>query len=382
MQSKSAGNLINSNQITSNHQLNKSKKHNSVKSNHSTYQSDSLTRHFPSSSTIESLKQFGIPLSSCQDCQLGHDSASVPFNLDGYPENFSIDTKTPLLGHIKPFDLLILCSSGKTDWPHDVCKDPLSIPGQLRKLYPKLPNSTKLSIPGIFPLPKHLQNNQINNSKNLQSLDSDQSLQQNLNLAILSSSHFSTSNNDQSHSLIILPDWVRITEVTLNNLPNFKENLQSSQTNQKQIQGNSKKSKLPYQVIILICSHKTRDKRCSISAGVLEEEMIQSIESNLEDWKVDCRGDYDLNHIDDDENWAGIFKVSHTGGHKFAGNMIINFPFGTSIWYGRVTKADCKRIVQETIISKNVIPELLKGGVGLNQLKNLPSCSQKNSLNW
>jgi hypothetical protein len=33
---------------------------------------------------------------------------------------------------------------------------------------------------------------------------------------------------------------------------------------------------------------------------------------------------------------ALLVKVSHVGGHKFAGNVIVYSPSGTGVWYGRV----------------------------------------------
>lgn len=34
---------------------------------------------------------------------------------------------------------------------------------------------------------------------------------------------------------------------------------------------------------------------------------------------------------------ALLLKVSHVGGHKYAGNMVLYAPSGAGIWYGRVT---------------------------------------------
>ena len=38
-----------------------------------------------------------------------------------------------------------------------------------------------------------------------------------------------------------------------------------------------------------------------------------------------------------DHKKALLIKTSHIGGHKFAGNLIICFPTGASVWYGRVS---------------------------------------------
>lgn len=47
------------------------------------------------------------------------------------------------------------------------------------------------------------------------------------------------------------------------------------------------------------------------------------------------------------------------------GNVILYFPNGTSVWFGRVTPADVGVIVDRTIMQGKVIPELLRGGLGL-----------------
>lgn len=149
---------------------------------------------------------------------------------------------------------------------------------------------------------------------------------------------------------------------------------------------------LPHELIILLCSHKTRDKRCAIAAPLLREALTDAIEASGPEWRVETRGDETLPTTD---RLVGIFQVSHSGGHKFAGNMIIWFSNGASVWlsyrfrnlltgicllnvhslwvftyrYGRVTPLDCERIVRETVVGHMVIPELLKGGYGLDSLK-------------
>lgn len=62
---------------------------------------------------------------------------------------------------------------------------------------------------------------------------------------------------------------------------------------------------------------------------------------------------------------VGLFKISHIGGHRYAGNVIVYLPNGASVWYGRVTPKDVGAIVESTIINGKIIPELLRGGMGL-----------------
>ena len=41
---------------------------------------------------------------------------------------------------------------------------------------------------------------------------------------------------------------------------------------------------------------------------------------------------------------ALLLKVSHVGGHKFAGNMVLYTSSGAGIWHGRVTPKEVRRL--------------------------------------
>ncbi|KAJ9642015.1 Altered inheritance of mitochondria protein 32 [Coniosporium tulheliwenetii] len=68
---------------------------------------------------------------------------------------------------------------------------------------------------------------------------------------------------------------------------------------------------------------------------------------------------------------ARVGLISHIGGHKYAGNVIIYIPpsmkwnplAGKGIWYGRVSPANVEGIVKETILNGKVIKEMFRGGV-------------------
>jgi hypothetical protein len=68
---------------------------------------------------------------------------------------------------------------------------------------------------------------------------------------------------------------------------------------------------------------------------------------------------------------ARIASISHIGGHKFAGNVIIYIPpnfsrnalAGKGIWYGRVGPEHVEGIVSETILGGKVIKENFRGGI-------------------
>lgn len=75
-------------------------------------------------------------------------------------------------------------------------------------------------------------------------------------------------------------------------------------------------------------------------------------------------------------NTARIGLISHIGGHRFAGNVILYIPpktktkdgeahplAGCGIWYGRVEPKHVEGIVQETLLKGRVIEEMFRGGI-------------------
>ncbi|PVI03902.1 hypothetical protein DM02DRAFT_640304 [Periconia macrospinosa] len=119
--------------------------------------------------------------------------------------------------------------------------------------------------------------------------------------------------------------------------------------------------------VILICGHNARDARCGVLGPLLR--------ARFEDV---CR--------DKGVEGVRVATVSHIGGHKFAGNVILYIPAswnpnplisttttaashgtprgnGRGIWYGRVGLNEVEGVVEETLIKGRVIGELLRGGV-------------------
>jgi len=68
-----------------------------------------------------------------------------------------------------------------------------------------------------------------------------------------------------------------------------------------------------------------------------------------------------------------VHQISHIGGHKFAGNVIVYIPpvlgnqghplAGQGVWFGRVEPKHVEGIVSETIEGGRVIKELFRGGI-------------------
>ncbi|MCJ1416249.1 hypothetical protein MMC32_002584 [Xylographa parallela] len=110
--------------------------------------------------------------------------------------------------------------------------------------------------------------------------------------------------------------------------------------------------------IILICGHGGRDQRCGVLGPLLQTEFRRALA------KSGPRS----------EGEAQVALVSHIGGHKFAGNVIVYLPpgfrvegreapplAGQGVWYGRVEPRHVEGIVAETVGRGRVVGEMVRG---------------------
>lgn len=137
-------------------------------------------------------------------------------------------------------------------------------------------------------------------------------------------------------------------------------------------------------VLVLICGHGGRDVRCGITGPILRDQF----ESTLPDKGLRVlKGPVQIAHGEERARLPGpageeagmisrVGLISHIGGHKFAGNVIIYLPpgmktadgqkhplEGCGIWYGRVEPKHVEGIVQETVLGGRVIEDLFRGGI-------------------
>jgi hypothetical protein len=125
---------------------------------------------------------------------------------------------------------------------------------------------------------------------------------------------------------------------------------------------------------VLICGHGGRDMRCGVMAPALESEFKRVLQA---------RGFTSADSFGttvDDPNHANIGLISHVGGHKYAGNVIVYIPpkmtVGTSsephplagkgIWYGRIEPKHVEGLVDETILGGKVVTDHFRGGIDRN----------------
>jgi hypothetical protein len=133
--------------------------------------------------------------------------------------------------------------------------------------------------------------------------------------------------------------------------------------------------------VVLVCGHGGRDQRCGVMGPMLRGEFARVF------------GEVGVDVVEappSDEGAAGnetgkgirtarIGLISHIGGHKFAGNVIVYIPpdatvdtgaekrehplAGCGVWYGRVEPSHVEGIVRETVLKGNIVLEHFRGGI-------------------
>lgn len=136
-------------------------------------------------------------------------------------------------------------------------------------------------------------------------------------------------------------------------------------------------------IMVLICGHGGRDMRCGVMGPVLRSEFEtqlarQGIDVLRGPVKIDAPGEAEAitGAVQQPAPTARVGLISHIGGHKFAGNIIIYLPpsmktadgekhplAGHGLWYGRVEPKHVEGIIQETVLQGRVIEDMFRGGI-------------------
>jgi hypothetical protein len=133
-------------------------------------------------------------------------------------------------------------------------------------------------------------------------------------------------------------------------------------------------------IFVLICGHGGRDMRCGVLGPVLRDEFRERLpEAGVQVLEGPAEQEVTEGDSTDGKLSARIGLISHIGGHKFAGNLIIYLPpsmktkdgkphplAGHGVWYGRVEPKHVQGIVEETVIKGDVIAEFFRGAIKQN----------------
>ncbi|KAJ6516126.1 Sucrase/ferredoxin-like-domain-containing protein [Mycena sanguinolenta] len=323
----------------------------------------------------------GIPVAAvdCRTCSNPCDQGHAE-----YPRRLSIDMESTMLGTVKPFRRQILISTGLSDWDREVTETPGSLAAFISQTQP-------LKVPDV---PRAISIDLGDDEKSVPPVPGVFSSTESTRLSILNGSHKTVCAEDGRETVIVLPDYSVVAGVPAT-LDGAKELWGTALDSQLPRIGVTEETSsfqtwvLHYSCVILLCSHKRRDNRCAIAAPKLEHAFIECL--HRKGWTADTQ----LEHIvvPPLESFAGtaeekalhveeelkalpaakkalILKISHMGGHRYAGNCIIYTPQGSSVWYGRVSTHEVEAIVTNTIIGGLVLPPLLRGGMDLSR----PGC--------
>ncbi|KAF8982200.1 hypothetical protein BGZ46_001625 [Entomortierella lignicola] len=334
-----------------------------------------------------------------------------------YPSYLKMDYETPLLHSMKPYGRHVLISTGKDDWEHSIDEEKDSLAHYLQKAIeagqqrlrdandgkdvPRiiLTNTSRMSEtwdgPGwqVIVLPDNIVVNNVTpeqcddffdaflmpavgtvgpkSSDLVYEVEKDQGANVNHNLqnGNRSTSTSSTSKIEETHEGGITTRTTTTTttiKTAIANISSTSHSISSEEEEQdakhrllhhtedvtrEVIAGNTTflAHKWQPKAVVMICSHRKRDKRCGVTAPILKKEFTRILRSK--DIYGDCAGDVE------------IWLISHIGGHKFAGNVIVHKSEGAAIWYGRVEPCHAQAIVDVTIEKGEVIKELYRGSM-------------------
>lgn len=171
------------------------------------------------------------------------------------------------------------------------------------------------------------------------------------------------SDVENATRVLLLPAFVFVDNVTPANVPTLINDVinpapvnmakPSSAASSLTVASPMLVRQCPYDYLVLLCSHKTRDARCGQSAPIIKKEL----ERHLRPLGL-------LRDLHDDRpGGVGIYFVSHVGGHKFAANMLVYRRAGTpGAEYvpdeEHANDAAAKMAVHEAAVSETIVEAL------------------------
>lgn len=188
---------------------------------------------------------------------------------------------------------------------------------------------------------------------------------------MITNASFPNTGRPNRHSITIFPQGIDVDEIDLENLDPLARYLSGLDTQGHAVEG---EAQLQFRhqdaPSILICGHGSRDGRCGALGPLLQTAFQAHVE------RLVTESGLSLGQAGTQFGFprSKIGMVSHIGGHKWAGNVILYFPPGhrsqsggpsplaaKGVWYGRVEPKHVEGIVSETLQQGHVIEELLRG---------------------
>jgi (2Fe-2S) ferredoxin len=311
-----------------------------------------------------STPEIPFPQANLEECLACEDPCTAEEQAH-YPNYIvkSIDRELPLAGSVKPYGRHILISTGRTDWIHSIDEEDGSVAqGISRGLYEsKFGGRKREGEPRI----------------------------------VLSNTSFAPRRIGSGKTeVVVMPEWKLIRGVSKDTTPQFVQRFIDG----NQVENELSAETLPFHSMVLICSHAKRDKRC----GVTSKYLTKAFESGLR--RRNLYRSFDDTRTEAQGGLPGggtvLGCLSHIGGHKFAGNVIIyrrrtksvdqlheklkgltlttvdnpedadlvkreaeDDVQAEGIWLGRVEPKHVEAIIEEVILKGRVFKDLYRGGL-------------------
>ncbi|CAG8616855.1 6291_t:CDS:2 [Dentiscutata erythropus] len=280
-------------------------------------------------------------------------ACSNPCDHPSYPSYLKIDYKSPLEGSVKPYVKHVLISTGKSDWSSHIEDECGSLAANLNKII-KGDSGKKISQKEKKKdSPKKDKRNKVE-AGGLNHDDTSVEIEK--PKIVVTNSDRQNSDYDPSflkgNDILLFPDNILVRNVSTKDASEFyKKYLSStdaSSLDEKDLftSFNFTVEPMPYKAVIIICSHKRRDKRCGITGPILKDEFNKVLKEK------------GLDVESSNNDGVAVFLSSH----KFAGNVIV-YRGGQGIWYGRVIPCHAKNIIETTVLEGKVIKDLYRGSM-------------------
>lgn len=238
------------------------------------------------------------------DCDQDCHSCSIK-----YPRDFKIDEADELYGHVKGWSTHVLVATGKSDWVRDVADEKGSVMEALEKYTSSSSAAAAEAKKGMGKM-------------------------------MLSASNIPTPHGTTDYSepttVVLLPAFAVIHNVSPATVPALVDRFVSQAATSTtpltspvsiprsipldppsaaptSLEAALTATPSPHNVLILLCSQKTRDARCGQSAPLLKRELERHLRP------LGLYRDAD----DHRPGGVGIYFISHVGGHKYSANMMV-----------------------------------------------------------
>ncbi|CAG97913.1 Apd1p [Kluyveromyces lactis] len=283
----------------------------------------SLQSEADSSATVEKIKE-AIDVCDSSECtgdcvNEDADEKDALQKDEGIFAKLKIDHEQPLYGSSTTSKIHFIIPTSQTDWAHDACMEK---PGSVQAVMQKWINA---------------------NSDKYSDIESEgetiRCSVSSLPIDLLDIDVMKNTKND----VLIFPHFLKIKAVKsdlvaelLNEVvPLLLKNERGTLLAKDYIEEIKDNS------FILLCSHRTRDKRCGITAPILEKHFNKHLQ----------RHHLYRDNSDFRPGGCRVAYVNHVGGHKFAANVIIYLKKTHQlIWLGRVTPLHAEPLIECLIV--------------------------------